>query len=169
MYKIDHRDKIVELQAVPQSSPGAPCPMLIANEHQLWLAFYVREDDSHWDGKTCRLVDENSDETCAVVHFKGLKSHILGQPDEMRTHLHPLGRRGLTAYMSVEVIHSSWIRKLAAFHAKIPRHWPHAYDKARHFIFTFHDSSFECIADSFEVTIIRSSVHAALAGILSPK
>lgn len=167
MYKIDHRDKIVELDNVPQSCPAAPCPMIIADEHQLWLAYYLRDNNPDWDGSTCRLVDENSEEPCAVVHFRGLKNHIFGQPDEMRTHLHPLGKRGLNAYMSVEVIHSSWIRELANFHKKVPGHWPHTYDKARHFIFTFHDSSFECIADSFDITITRSSVRTALADTLS--
>ncbi len=141
--------------------------MVMADEHQLWLAFYLHEHDPDWDGTYVRLVDESSEELCAIVHFKGVHIHMFGPPDEMRTHMHPLGQRGLQAYMSAEVKNSSWIRELKAFHAKAPNHWPHAYDNTRHFIFAFHDSCFECVAKSFEISVMRSSVVKAIAAAIN--
>jgi hypothetical protein len=34
MYEVDDQDTVVELSDVPQSSVGAPCPMLLVGEHQ---------------------------------------------------------------------------------------------------------------------------------------
>ena len=40
MYEVDDKDKVVELENLPQSSVGAPIPMVLAGEHNLLLAFY---------------------------------------------------------------------------------------------------------------------------------
>jgi len=35
-----------------------------------------------------------------------------------------------------------------------PRHNPKMYDDLKHYVFAFHDSTFECIARGFDATIV---------------
>lgn len=76
---------------------------------------------------------------------------MFGGPNDEAMRRHPLGGRGLEYYSVHEVIDSSWIRararvddlsvnpKAETIDAKLLR-------GKRHFIFTFHSSTFECIA-----------------------
>ncbi len=48
-----------------------------------------------------------------------------------------------------------------------PRHTPEwFFERKRHFIFAFHDSTFECVAESFEVEVRRGSRNTVLALML---
>lgn len=57
MYRVDERDRVVELQGIPQSSVGAPIPLVFASEHRVVLAYYVQETPTDWDGSSARMVD----------------------------------------------------------------------------------------------------------------
>jgi len=49
MYEVDEKDQVVELEGVPQSSVGAPIPVLISEEGKLVLAFYLQNAPEGWD------------------------------------------------------------------------------------------------------------------------
>lgn len=38
------------------------------------------------------------------------------------------------------------------------RHNPKGFEKYKHFIFAFHDSTFECVVENFEISIHESSL-----------
>lgn len=42
MYQIDKKDKVIELHELPQSSVGAPIPILLADEHTAVVAYYMQ-------------------------------------------------------------------------------------------------------------------------------
>jgi hypothetical protein len=65
---------------------------------------------------------------------------------------HPLWGRGLRHSGTYRVESSSLVRKLERMNSVHPQHDPKGFEKRTHFIFTFHDSTFECVAESFEVT-----------------
>jgi len=37
MYEVDLKDRVVELEGVPQSSVGAPIPVVLAGEHDVMI------------------------------------------------------------------------------------------------------------------------------------
>lgn len=159
MYAVDEHDAVVELKNVPQSSVGTPCPMLLVGEHHLQLAYYLEERPKDWDGTTVRVVNEgSSDEPCALVRFKGVYAHIFGPPNDEAFSGHPLASRGLTAYRVFEVKKSSWLRRLERMNAVHPYHKAELFSKYKHFVFAFHDTTFECIAEAFDITVHRGSV-----------
>jgi len=41
VYTVDSRDRVIELRDVPQSSVGAPCPIVVASELELLVAYFV--------------------------------------------------------------------------------------------------------------------------------
>jgi len=163
MYSIDNLDTITERKDMPQSSVGAPCPVTLSGEHFLHLTYYLEEREDGWDGSSVHLVDEHSqEEPCALVRFAGAIAHMSGPPNDEAFKGHPLAQRGLKPYAVFEVGNSSWIRGLERMNAVHPYHRPERFAKYKHFVFAFHDSVFQCIAESFELSIHRGSVSSVL-------
>jgi hypothetical protein len=165
MYSVDEKDTVVENIEVPQSSVGAPCPMILAGEHHLHLAYYLEDNSRPWDGTTVRVVGEQSaGEPVALVAFSHAKAHILGPPNDEAFRGHPLASRGLRPYRVFEVRDSSWIRHLERMNAVHPNHRPERFARFHHFIFAFHDTTFECVAESFALSTHTGSVADVLRG-----
>jgi hypothetical protein len=133
--------------------------MILAGEHHLHLAYYLEERLSDWDGKTVRIVGENtSGEPVALVTFSRAYAHMFGPPNDEAFHGHPLSSRGLRPYRVYEVKDSSWLRGLERMNAIHPYHRREHFDNYHHFVFAFHDTTFECLAESFQATAHRGSV-----------
>ncbi len=159
MYDVDDTDRVVELEHVPQSSVGAPVPFLMSDEHELVLAYYMQETPPDWDGGTVRVVGPaDADEPVAIIKFSLCHAHMFGPPNDEAFDGHPLADRGLKPYGVFEVTNSSWIRRLERMNSVHPSHRPEAFWKLRHVIFTFHDTTFECVCDGFEVAVTRGSI-----------
>lgn len=158
MYQVDEKDKVIELKDVPQSSVGAPMPIVLSDEHKTLLA-YVLEDEPNWDTAKIENINE---ETTAIVEFFHCRSSMFGSPNDEAFHGHPLYKRGLHPYGVFEVENSSWIRKLEKMNSVHDRHSFESFEKYKHFVFAFHDSTFECVTESFDVTIHRGSLENAL-------
>lgn len=163
MYSVDDKDTVSELENVPQSSIGAPCPFVMSDEHTLLLAYIVERVDPGWDGTTVRLVGpETPGETIALLRFIRHSAVMFGPPNDEAFSGHPLSARGLSPYSAVEVRHSSWVRRLERMNAVHPQHKPESFARYRHFIFAFHDSTFECVARDFTVTLYEGTMASLL-------
>ena len=164
MYSVDHKDKVVEMHDAPQSSVGAPCPMILAGEGYLYLAFFLEDSRAGWNGSTVRVVGEDtSGEPVALVAFTHICAHFFGPPNDEAFSGHPLASRGLRPYGVFEVQDSSWIRTLERMNSVHPYHRPERFAALRHFIFAFHDTTFECIAQDFSSSVLEGSVAGVLA------
>ena len=152
MYVVSKDDRPRQLAALPQSLVGAPCPMLIAEEHGLRLTYYLE----------CRPEDRGKEDPCLVVRFHAPYAHMFGPPNDEAFSGHPLASRGLAPYRVFEVENSSWLKSLERMNSVHPYHRPERYGEYKHFVFAFHDSTFECIAKGFEFQERRGSVWAAL-------
>jgi hypothetical protein len=154
MYSVDSKDTVIELADVPQSSVGAPCPMILAGENHLHLAYYIEDRSPGWDGTTVRVVGEGTTgEPVALVEFTHAYAHMFGPPNDEAFSGHPLASRGFRPYAVHEVRDSSWVRRLERMNAVHPCHRPERFARYRHFIFAFHDTTFECVAESFSITV----------------
>lgn len=163
MYSVDERDRVVELRNIPQSSIGAPLPAVLAAEDRLLLAYLVEAVDSAWDGQTIRVVGPTStDELVALVTFTSPGAHLFGPPNDEAFDGHPLAGRGLHPYGAFEVRESSWVRCLERMNSVHPNHDPAEYARLRHFVFAFHDSTFECIAEDFTFEVRGGSLASAV-------
>lgn len=145
MYMVDKLDEVVELRNIPQMSPGAPLPTLVATDDQLMLAFELAGNDQ-----------------CCLIEFIDPRVHYFGAPNDEALLGHPLGQRGLTFYAFFEVLNSSWIRSLERMNRVHPQHGPHHFANLRHFIATFHDSTFECVSAGMRVTLVENKSREAM-------
>ena len=164
MYSVDAHDEVRELHDVPQSSVGAPLPIVLASEHDIALAYLVEDRPADWDGRTVRVVDyATRDVPIALVEFVRPRAHLFGPPNDEAFTGHPLAARGLHPYGAFEVHASSWVRALERMNRVHPRHDPTRFERLRHFVFAFHDSTFECVAHGY-----RASTHAGPLSALLP-
>lgn len=164
----------VQLRAVegfPECEIGAPLPTVISSESSLILLYIAAEPDPEWDGTYAHVVSPQSEGwPIAVVTFKRAVAHVLSTiPDEETYVGHPYSALGLEPYELFEVVNSPWIAALEKTRKIRPGHWPERLRKTHHYFHVFHDSSFECIAKSFDAKITRGSIAGVAAAILSER
>jgi hypothetical protein len=139
MYSVDEHDRVVALDTVPKPETGAPEPIVVADELAVVVSY----------------VTENSSDppTFCSVRFHLAHTHLFGAPNDEALEGHPLWNRGLDFYAVFRVDQSSLIRRLALMNSVHRRHSYAAFDELTHYIFTFHDSTFECVARSCETVV----------------
>jgi len=128
---------------------GAPTPLLIASDNRTTLLFYLSDVDF-----------------VAIVEFDCCYSTCFGSPGDEIFSGHPLYGSGFEPYTAMRVMNSSWIQNLKEMDSVHWRHDPSLYLKVIHYIFPFHDSTFECVARGYEVRKERGNVHKIAREIL---
>lgn len=161
MYVVDDADEVVELSA-PQSNVGAPLPLVLADEGTLLLAYLLQEHDPDWDGTYVTIVGMHHAGRVAIVEFDRHRAFVFGPPNDEAFEGHPLASRGLEPYGAFEIRRSSWIRALERMNRVHEHHDPATFESLRHFVFAFHDSTFECVARGFDIRLAAGSLSDAL-------
>lgn len=170
MYNVDELDSIVELRDVPRSDTGAPCPMVLSTEGALLLCYFRQFPLNDDEMKSVGSGGEyETDEASLLVEFRLWRAHMFGPPNDEAIRGHPLADRGVRPYGVFEVKNSSWIRGLERMNRVHRLHRPEQFQDLRHFIFTFHDSTFECVAPDFTWTKRVGSVSKILRDRLSDR
>ena len=166
-YTPDARDRVVPLADAPQSDVGAPLPLVLASDYRLLLVYLLQETPEGWDGtQVPRIVSPQSEDMpVAVVEFRHPHAHIFGPPNDEAFSGHPLSERGLSPYGAYIVEDSSWIRALERMNSVHEHHRPERFWRLTHYVFAFHDSTFECAADSFSIVLHRGSMREIVAAM----
>ena len=69
-----------ELDLGLQMDSGAPCPVVLSDEHKVILLFYLYSSNPDWDGTTIHVRDSDNDVGVACVEFKQYKqSNMVGR------------------------------------------------------------------------------------------
>jgi hypothetical protein len=144
MYTVDDLDQVVKLGDIPSMETGAPEPMVLADERCAVLSYLIRQGSP---------ADPLLSEKFAFVRFMNSR-HWFGSPNDEALQGHPLWGRGLGYYGAFRVEQSSLVRRLALMNSVHPRHNEAVFEKYRHYIFTFHDSTFECVTKFLEVIAV---------------
>ena len=133
----------VGIADVPQMDTGAPTPIVLAEDGRVVLSYRLRAP----------LAPEPvTGSTSAYICFEGVSIHSLGGPNDETLHGHPLWEAGLRQYSAFIIENSPLIESLERMNSVHPFHKPERFLDLRHYIFTFHDSTFECVARSFSLT-----------------
>lgn len=137
---------------------GAPLPHVVQSELRAFLIFQLPHEDPEWDGSYVRLVDPASakPEQIGIIEWKGCRGAVLGGLNDESIHGHRLWKYGLSDIIHAggEVLNSRWVAELEEANRVHPYHDPQSYRSLRHYILLFHDSMFECIAESFVVDTV---------------
>ncbi len=135
-------DKVVELDlgCIPEAAISGA--VLVQTEQSTFLTFNAFRKA----GRQRERVGT------ALVEFRFCTCTLFGYPNDEALKGHPLYQAGLRSYGIFEVLNPSWARRLEQQNrVAFPKTgtW-----SSRHFIITFHDSTFECLADDIALEII---------------
>lgn len=133
---------------MPQSSVGAPNPVVMSNESKTLVAYYIQDNEIDFG---------NEFEPIAIISFEKCLSTMFGPPNDEAFSGHPLYSRGLKPYSSFIIENSSWLRNLIEMNSVHPYHNEKDFKHYKHYVLSFHDSTFECIAENFSVEIVNDT------------
>jgi hypothetical protein len=138
-------DTVVELDigVVPEAAVSGA--VVLQDEYATYLTFNAMSKGAH---------SERRDSGTAIVTFKRCLLSKFGYPNDEALAGHPLYGRGLRFYRAFEVLKSSWASAVVAQNRQSFPATPDDY-AGRHFIFTFHDSTFECLANDLAIELSR--------------
>jgi hypothetical protein len=141
-------DEYAEPMQFPlQWDVGAPMPHLMVNDYRAFLAFHLKS---------------SGDEHLALVQFEQCASAKLGTPNDEVHNGHPLEGKGLEAYTAQRVVNSRWLKELESINSVHDGYRPESWQARHHYVFWFHDSTFECVAGSYTVETHRMSMKELL-------
>lgn len=131
---------------------GAPCPVVISDEHKLILLYYIqRTDKDYWDGTDIKVRDSDEDLGVTCITFKDYTQVKYGWPNDEVCNGHRYYKYGIKPYAIYEVLNSDWIKKIEKGNSIHPYHSPTLFKDDKHYVFYFHDSCFEIISTKFDV------------------
>ncbi len=108
----------------------------------------VPEPQIHANDRSLNLCYLTSEDKTVVVQFPLCIYMMFGAPNDEALGGHPLWSRGLKFYAVHEVLNSSLIKMLEERNSFHDRHDQKSYlENKKHYIFTFHDSTLECVVD----------------------
>jgi len=138
---------------------GAPIPHVISNDSRTFLIYYVNVVDPNWDGTYANVRDTTSgqEDLIALVEFIRVIHFKFGGPNDEVIHGHPLYEHGLEAYSAHEVINSKWIAEQKQINSVHYRYDPARWENLKHYILTFHDEMFECIAQEYKIEVFKGA------------
>lgn len=159
-------ETLIEIPDFPQSCTGAPLPLVMASEDVVALIFYLQRKPAEWDGQP-RSVNSASTSDVAIVTFGFCYVHSFGPPNDEAIAGHPLYHQGLKSYSAFQVLNSHWIAELEQRNAVHRNHSKSRFlANKNHYIITFHDSTFECIAKDYRIEIVSGSIDETAARIV---
>lgn len=141
-------DEIEVLEDWPQPDAGAPEPRVYADDTRFVMRYYTQND------------------RIAVINFPLVSIFKFGSPNDEALGGHPLIQKGLKYYTVHKVANSSWIAELEKQNSVHPQHDTNRFLKDKHhYIFTFHDSTLELVANEGEywspiVNVVSTEVEA---------
>lgn len=141
------RDEYAEPCDFPLVWDVFPVPYLMVNEYRALLAFFLKDSDR---------------EQLGLVQFDLCNAARLGTPNVDVLEGHSLNGKGLEAYRAQRVVNSRWIKELEAINSVHAAHRPEEWRTLNHYVFWFHDSTFECVGRSYTVETHRMSMKELL-------
>lgn len=161
-------ERVVELDLGVSPEAGVSGAVLLQSEESAVLLF-----NAIAPSRTRRLGDlgpRYEPAGSAAVTFEGLEECRFGGPNDEGRPEHPLYDKGMRdlPYAICEVLSSRWAAERATRNeATARRIWGERFQKTyasrsfelRHFVFLFHDSTFECLASKIEVAVSPQPVN----------
>jgi len=161
-------DTVLGLGDVPQPSVESPCPIVLADDAQLFVLYVLQSKPEGWYDSWVKMISSDSEGApFAIIVFHHPLAYYHGIPDDEALHGHPLYRRGLRPHGAFEIENSSWQEGLLKMRGMQAAHRIENYHRYRHFVLAFRDTTFECLAESYSIRIGNGSLRDAAGKVLS--
>jgi hypothetical protein len=131
-----------------------PNPILLATDQQTVLTFTAKRKS-----RDRKYINAG----CAVIEFERCTVTKFGYPNDEALGGHPLNGKGIDLYGVFKVCNSSWIKQITEQNRIAFPNTPDS--KQTHFLFTFHENTFECIANGLLATLSNEPYEKIFAEI----
>lgn len=148
--------KLAEINTILHVQTGAPVPVVMSDEYKLNLFYYYNKIFSESISEMPIERNSSVDKGIAVLIFKNHIIYKFGYPNAEILQSHPYYNLGLESYNLYEVVESDWVKEIETMNKLHPFHNPIRFKMYRHFIITFEDSTFECIAQGLELSFFQN-------------
>lgn len=155
--------ELIEIKGLFSMDKGAPCPMIISNDTEMFIIFYTDMEDF------LEIHERNTiyDSVIVVLNFERYIKYTFGMPGNETIQGHPYSKLGMKSYSFYELRNSDLIERLREVDKMHPYYNPDKWKKYKHYILTFHDNMFECIAHSFTINEKHTSLYNQASSILT--
>ncbi|MBV7270723.1 hypothetical protein [Winogradskyella luteola] len=130
---------------------GAPEPIIVSVGFDLILLYYVDLFDLSDVTDKLKERDIGNDVGVAIMKFKKRCIHKFGAPNDEVIIGHPYYKLGLKPYSFFLINNSDWVNEIKRIENHHPYFDEQMFDNLNHFIITFKDNTFECIAEDYSI------------------
>lgn len=145
--------KLHEIKGLFNMDSGAPSPIITSNDNEFCVCFYIDNGD-----------DNNLD--ICILKFPHYLIYIFGMPSNETLHGHFYNKLGIESYAFYELIDSDLIKQLKDMDKCHPYYHSEKWKEYHHYIITFHDNMFECVAKSYSIKKSNASKYNEVKNIL---
>lgn len=148
--------ELIEIKGLFEMDCGSPSPMIVSNDSELFIAFY-----SYKQSTTLEPQERNTvyDTGIFALNFKSYLKYSFGLPSNETIEGHPYYKLGIKSFAFYELKGSDLIKQLEDIEKVHPYYTPDKWTDYKHYILTFHDNMFECVAKGFEIREENVSIY----------
>lgn len=156
--------KLIEVKDLFEMDCGSPSPIQISNDNELFIAFYADKQSSSAISQERNTIYDTS---VCTLKFNMYLKYSFGIPGDETIHGHPYSKLGMESYSFYELKNSDLIKSLQDIDQVHPQYNLKKWKMYKHYILTFHDNMFECIAQGFEIREENTSLYNQAAIMLN--
>lgn len=156
--------ELIEIKGLFEMDFGAPSPTILSNDNELFIIFYADKESESPIPQERNIVYDSG---IIILKFKGSLKYTFGLPGDETIHGHPYSKLGMKSYSFYELRNSDLIKSLQEIEKVHPYYNPDKWKIYKHYILTFHDNMFECIARDFEIREDNKSLYNQAKVILN--
>ncbi|TRX34097.1 hypothetical protein [Flavobacterium restrictum] len=148
--------ELIEIKGLFEMDYGAPSPTILSNDNELFVAFYADKKKSSVVPQERNIIYDTG---IFALKFKRYLKYTFGIPSNETINSHPYSKLGMESCSFYELIDSDYIKSLQDIEKMHPGYNPKKWNMYKHYILTFHDNMFECIAEGFEIREENTSLY----------
>ncbi|ULQ52154.1 hypothetical protein [Flavihumibacter fluvii] len=148
--------ELIEIKGLFEMDFGSPSPTILSNDYELFIAFYANKKNlSNGPQERNTIYDTG----IFALKFKVFLRYSFGLPGEETIEGHPYSKLGMKAFSFYELRNSDLIKSLQEIEKTHSNYNTEKWKMYKHYILTFKDNMFECIAQSFEIREENTSLY----------
>ncbi|MGE8430272.1 MAG: hypothetical protein ACN6O7_20500 [Sphingobacterium sp.] len=156
--------ELIEIKDLFAIDYGAPSPTILSNDNELFIAFYAQNSNMYALQPTESNI--NYEQGIIALKFKMCIKYTFGMPGNETLHGHPYGKLGMESCSFYELRDSDFIKSQQEIEKVHSYYNEERWKTYKHYILTFHDNMFECIAQDFEIRHENRSLYSQASEML---
>lgn len=156
--------ELIEIKGLFEMDFGSPSPMIISNDTELYITFYA---DKYENETEPQERNDIYDKGIFTLKFKSYLKYTFGMPGDETIFGHPYYKLGMQSFAFYELKNSDFIKQLEDIDKNHSYYNSEKWEHYKHYILTFHDNMFECVAKDFEIQEENKSIYQQASTILN--